>query len=161
MQVKKARKVKIREMIIDDLAAVYHLGEELFTSEEFPILYRTWDRYEVTSYFNLDSYYCLVAEVDKEIVGFVIGTTIEKEGTAWNYGYIAWIGVKEEFQRDKLGRRLYREAEKRMKEEEGVRMMIADTDSNDENAMRFFKKMGFLQRKEHLWMIKTLPKKKA
>lgn len=161
MQVKRGKRAKIREMSIDDLPAVYHLGEELFTSEEFPILYRTWDRYEVTEYFNLDPYYCLVAEIDKQIIGFIIGTTIEKEGTAWKYGYIAWIGVKREFQRTSLGRRLYRETEKRMKKKEGVRMVIADTDSNDEQAIRFFEKLGFLDRKQHLWMIKSLRKKRA
>ena len=159
MQTQKSRRAKIREMSIDDLPAVYHLGEELFTSEEFPILYRTWDMYEVTEYFNVDPDYCLVAEIDKEIVGFIIGTTITK-GTAWNYGYIAWIGVKPEFQRVKLGRRLYREVEKRMKREEGARMMIADTDSNDKDAICFFEKMGFLGHKEHLWLIKTLGKKR-
>jgi hypothetical protein len=46
--------VIIREMEIDDLSAVYHLGEKLFTSDEFPILYRTWDPYEVTDYFSTD-----------------------------------------------------------------------------------------------------------
>ena len=33
--------VSIRAMEIDDVSAVYHLGEKLFTSDEFPILYRT------------------------------------------------------------------------------------------------------------------------
>ena len=30
--------VAIRAMEIDDVSAVYHLGEKLFTSDEFPIL---------------------------------------------------------------------------------------------------------------------------
>lgn len=38
--------VEIREIGIGDVAAVYHLGDELFTSEEFPILYRTWDAHD-------------------------------------------------------------------------------------------------------------------
>ena len=79
---KKKPEVSIRQMVIDDLASVYHLGEKLFTSEEFPILYRTWDAYEVTGYFTSDPDYCLVAEVDGKIAGFILATTIEKEGTA-------------------------------------------------------------------------------
>ncbi len=156
------KRVNIREMTIDDLPVVYHLGEDLFTSEEFPILYRTWDAYEVTNYFNVDSKYCLVAETDEEeeIVGFVIGTIFEKEGTAWKYGYIAWIGVKEEFQQTNLGRRLYKEVENEMKEE-GVRMMIVDTEGDNQEAIAFFEKMGFSQRKAHVWMTKTLKKKKG
>ncbi len=96
----------IRQMEIDDISAVYHLGEQLFTSEGFPILYRTWDQYEVTDYFTSDPDYCLIAETEPkgEIVGFIIGTTIEKEGTAWKkYGYISWIGVDPSFQRTNLG----------------------------------------------------------
>ena len=38
---KRKLEVIIRQMEIDDLGGVYHLGEDLFTSEEFPILYRT------------------------------------------------------------------------------------------------------------------------
>ena len=68
------------------MAAVFHLGEELFTSQEFPILYRTWDAYEVTEFFNMDPEYCLVAEGSEGLLGFILGTTFEKEGSAWKYG---------------------------------------------------------------------------
>jgi hypothetical protein len=34
---------EVREMGIDDLAPVYHLGERLFTSDLYPSLYRTWE----------------------------------------------------------------------------------------------------------------------
>ena len=44
-ETKKRADVSIRQMEVDDIASVYHLGEKLFTSEEFPILYRTWDPY--------------------------------------------------------------------------------------------------------------------
>jgi GNAT superfamily N-acetyltransferase len=105
--------VSIRAMEIDDVSAVYHLGEKLFTSDEFPILYRTWDPYEVTEYFTTESEYCLVAETeDDRIVGFVLANMVEKEGTAWKkYGYLTWIGVDEGFQRTNLGQRLYNKIE--------------------------------------------------
>ena len=152
--------VEIREMDIDDLASVYHLGEQLFKSGELPILYRTWDPWEVTDYFSSDPDYCLVAESDKKIVGFVLAHTIEKEGTAWKtYGYLAWIGVDEEFQRLNLGSRLYSELEKRFKDD-GVRMMIADTDGDNEEAIAFFKSHGFSASSEHLWLTKILKKRK-
>ena len=150
------KEVSIRQMEIDDIASVYHLGEELFTSEEFPILYRTWDPYEVTDYFTSDPDYCLVAEAEGRIVGFILATTVEKEGTAWKrYGYLSWIGVDEAFQRTNLGRRLYRKLEERL-DEDGVRMVIADTEGEDEAAIAFFKAMGFSTRGQHLWLAKTL-----
>jgi ribosomal protein S18 acetylase RimI-like enzyme len=153
---KEKHEVDIRQMDIDDVAAVYHLGERLFTSEEFPILYRTWDGYEVADYFTSDPDYCLVAELDERVVGFILGTTIEKEGTAWKkYGYVAWIGVDEAFQGTNLARRLYARLEDRL-EEEGVRMIIADTEGDNERAIAFFEALGFSPRSAHVWLAKTL-----
>ena len=155
---KKKVETNIRQMEIDDISSVYHLGEQLFTSEEFPILYRTWDPYEVTDYFTSDTDYCLVAETEPEgeIVGFIIGTTIEKEGTAWKkYGYLSWIGVDEAFQRTNLGVRMYRKLEQRLRRN-GVRMVIADTDAENEPAISFFKSIGFSMSSQHVWLAKTI-----
>jgi len=153
---KKRPMVIIRQLEIDDLAQVYRLGERLFTSDDMPILYRTWDPYEVTDYFSSDPDYCFVAEVDDKIVGFLLATTIEKEGTAWKrYGYISWLGVDEAFQRNNLARRLYRRLEDRLLED-GVRMVIADTDGDNAEAIDFFKAIGFSPRSEHIWLAKTL-----
>ena len=146
----------IRQMEIDDVSAVFHLGEKLFTSDEFPILYRTWDAYEVTDYFSSDPDYCLVAEVDGGIAGFILANTIEKEGTAWKkYGYLSWIGVDEAYQRSNLGLRLYRKLEEKLLEE-GVRMVIADTDAGNGRAIKFFEMLGFTDRARHIWLAKTI-----
>jgi len=155
---KKRVETSIRQMEIDDISAVYHMGEELFTSEEFPILYRTWDQYEVTDYFTSDPEYCMVAETepDGKIVGFIVGTTIEKEGTAWKkYGYLSWIGVAEDFQRTNLGIRLYKRLEQRLRKD-GVRMIIADTDAENAPAIAFFKTLGFSHSSQHVWLAKTI-----
>lgn len=157
---KRKLEVTIRQMDIDDISAVYHLGEQLFTSEEFPILYRTWDQYEVTEYFTSDPDYCLVADAEGQIVGFIIGTTVEKGGTAWKkYGYLSWIGVDESFQRTNLGYRLYRRLEERLRKD-GVRMVIADTDADNEVAIAFFKSIGFTVTSRHVWLAKTLRRTK-
>ncbi|HEY41291.1 MAG TPA: GNAT family N-acetyltransferase [Dehalococcoidia bacterium] len=148
--------ITIREMEIDDVGAVYHLGEKLFTSDEFPFLYRTWDPYEVTEYFTSDPEYCLVAESEEEIVGFILATTVEKEGTAWKkYGYLSWIGIDEAFQRSGLGLCLYRKLEE-VFQKDGVRMVMADTEAGNKEAIAFFKTLGFSSNRQHLWMAKTL-----
>jgi ribosomal protein S18 acetylase RimI-like enzyme len=148
--------ITIRQMEIDDVSAVYHLGEELFTSDEFPFLYRTWDPYEVTDYFTSDPDYCLVAEGEGKIVGFILATTVEKEGTAWRkYGYLSWIGVDEAFQRTGVGLRLYRKLEDSFRED-GVRMVMADTEAGNKEAIAFFKTLGFSSERQHLWLAKTL-----
>jgi ribosomal protein S18 acetylase RimI-like enzyme len=155
--------VSIRAMEIDDVSAVYHLGEKLFTSDEFPILYRTWDPYEVTEYFTTESEYCLVAETeDDQIVGFVLANMVEKEGTAWKkYGYLTWIGVEEAFQRTNLGQRLYNKIEDTF-QKKGARMVMADTDAENLGALAFLNAMGLSARAQHVWLAKTLhkPRKK-
>ena len=158
-EIKHKVEVTIREMEIDDLSAVYHLGEKLFTSDEFPILYRTWDPYEVTDYFTTESEYCLVAETEEgKIVGFVLANMIEKEGTAWKrYGYLSWIGVDSAFQRTNLGQRLYNKVEDNF-QKEGARMVIADTDAENKGAILFLNAMGFSERAQHAWLAKTLQK---
>jgi ribosomal protein S18 acetylase RimI-like enzyme len=148
--------VTVRQMEIDDLSVAYRLGESLFTSEEYPILYRTWDPYEVTGLFTSDPEFCLVAEVEDKVVGFVLATTVVKEGTAWKrYGYLEWIGVAEGFQHARLGLRLYRRLEERFREE-GVRMIIADTVIENEKAIGFFHRLGFTATGRHVWLAKTL-----
>lgn len=153
---KKPSEIEIRQMEIDDIPAVYHLGEKLFTSEDSPMLYRTWDPYEVVECFASDPEYCLVGEADGKVVGFLLATTFEKEGTAWKkYGYISWMGIEETLQRANLGRRFYRRIEEIL-QDEGARMIIADTEGDNEGAIAFFKAMGFSRRSEHVWLAKTL-----
>ena len=155
-KIKTMTKLDIREMEVDDVPSVYHLGERLFTSEDFPILYRTWDAYEVTGAFTSDPEYCFVAEADGRVVGFVLGTTIEKEGTAWKkYGYLSWIGVDEDFQRKRLGQRLYKKLEEKLRLD-GVRMVMADTGKGNKEAIAFFESMGFSEHGEHVWLNKVL-----
>ena len=94
---KKRANVSIRQMEIDDIATIFHLGEQLFTAREVPNLYRTWDEYELISLFQSDAEFCLVAEVDDKLVGFASGTTITKSRSAWKYGYLVWLGVDPDY----------------------------------------------------------------
>ncbi|MFA7534670.1 MAG: GNAT family N-acetyltransferase [Desulfuromonadales bacterium] len=151
-------KMRIREMIIDDLPHVFHIGEEIFTSEYSPSLYRTWDEYEITTLFNSDSELCLVAEAGDAIVGFALGTTVEKHHSAWKYGYLVWLGVRKGVQKGKVGERLFKEIRRRMKEQ-GVRIIIIDTDADNSAAIGFFEKMGFGNVQEHVYMTLNLGRK--
>ncbi len=150
------QRANIRQMEIDDVSSVYRLGEKLFTSEEFPTLYRTWDPYEVTGHFTSDPYYCLVAEVQGTMIGFLLATTFEKEGTAWKkYGYVTWLAIEEEYQGTHIGTRLYRELEKRWRGD-GVRMAIVETGSDNVEGIGFFTATGFSPIAEHLWLGKVI-----
>jgi ribosomal protein S18 acetylase RimI-like enzyme len=150
--------LRIREMTIDDFPEVFHIGEEVFTVEYSQSLYRTWDEYEITTLFNSDSELCLVAEAGDRILGFVLGTTVNKHNSSWKYGYLVWLGVRTDIQQGGVGSGLFKEIKHRMKEQ-GVRMMIIDTSADNHPAIRFFQKQGFDDTQEHLYMSLNLSRK--
>jgi ribosomal protein S18 acetylase RimI-like enzyme len=142
-------------MEIDDLAHVFHLGERLFTSKTVPTLYRTWDEYEVTGIFQDDPEFCLVAEVDDQTVGFALGTTITKTRSAWKYGHLIWLGVKPEYQRLGVATKLFKQFRDKM-EKSGVRIMLVDTEADNDGALQFFRLMGFRNPEDHLYLSLNL-----
>jgi len=149
---------RIREMTIDDLPEVFHIGEEVFTAEYSQSLYRTWDEYEITTLFNTDSELCLVAEADEKILGFALGTTISKHNSPWKYGYLVWLGVRKDIQKGRVGSGLFKEIKRRMKEQ-GVRMILIDTSADNTAAIRFFEKQGFGNIQQHVYMTLNLSRK--
>lgn len=147
--------IEIREMEIEDIATVFHLGEELFRAREVPNLYRTWDEYEVTGFFQDEPEFCLVAELNEMIVGFILGTTVTKRRSAWKYGLMVWLGVDPDYQRYGIGTKLFREFKERMLES-GVRMLIVDTEADNLEALHFFRSAGFGNPEEHLYLSLNL-----
>ncbi len=152
---KKRSNLVIRQMEIDDLADVFHLGEKIFTARQVPNLYRTWDEYEVVNLFQSDPEFCLVAESDEHIVGFLLGTTVEKSNSAWKYGHLVWLGTEPEFQKQGIAVKLFKHFRDLMLES-GVRMLLTDTEADNLPALHFFRKMGFGQPQEHIYLTLNL-----
>ncbi|HON79287.1 MAG TPA: N-acetyltransferase [Spirochaetota bacterium] len=152
---KKKPEIKIHTMEIEDIAPIFHLGEKLFTHDDTPNLYRTWDEYEVVEFFTSDSELCLVASDGGNIAGFVLATIIEKRRSAWKYGYLVWIGVDEAYRGMNIGTRLFNEFLSVM-EENRVRMLLVDIEAENEEASAFFKKMGFHSPQDHIYLSLNL-----
>lgn len=152
---KRALGLRIRPLDVDDLAPVFHLGEKLFTATTVPNLYRTWDEFEVVGLFQSDAEYCFVAEIDEQLVGFVLGTAISKTRSAWKYGHLIWMGVDPSFARQGIAERLVRHFLEIMLEA-GVRMLIVDTEADNLPALEFFRKMGFVNPQEHIYLTMNL-----
>jgi ribosomal protein S18 acetylase RimI-like enzyme len=148
---KRTIDLEIREMEIDDIPEVFHLGEQIFTAEETPTLYRTWDEFEVTSLFNSDQEFCLVAEMSGQIVGFALGTTVSKRKSAWKYGYIVWMGTLPSCQRQGIATKIFDELAEKMGDE-GVRIFLVDTEADNLAALNFFRKKGFGSPQEHIYL---------
>ncbi len=150
-----APEVEIREMELEDIAPVFILGERLFTSDRWPSLYRTWDEYEVINLFASDGDTCFVAALEERVVGFALGAIIEKRRNPWKYGYLIWIGVDEGAPVRGIGQRLLKVLTQRFIER-GARMMLVDTDAENDRAINFFKKSGFGNVQHHIYMTKNL-----
>jgi len=150
--------VRFRNMTINDFPEVFHIGEEVFTADYSQSLYRTWDEYEITTLFNSDSDLCLVAESGESILGFALGTTVEKHNSSWKYGYLVWLGVRSGIQQGGIGSGLFKEIKRRMKEH-GVRMIIIDTSADNLPAVNFFQKQGFADTQQHVYMSLNLTRK--
>jgi ribosomal protein S18 acetylase RimI-like enzyme len=143
--------VTVRPITIDDIPPIFHLGEALFTARKVPNLHRTWDEYEVVSLFQNDGDFCFVAENDAgDLIGFALGTIIEKSHS-WTYGYLLWLGVHPYFQKCGVAQRLFRHLRTAMIEA-GARIIIADTEADNDGAIRFFHKMGFHNAQEHVYV---------
>lgn len=153
---KSKRAISVRPMSIDDLPSVYHLGAKLFRAGTFPSLYRTWDEFELVGFFASDWDTCFAA-VDEEdaLVGFVLGTVLEKRRSAWSYGWVVWIGVDPDAARGGVASKLLERVTEAFSEL-GCRILLADTDPANEKAVRFFEKHGFGNPREHVYLEKNL-----
>lgn len=149
--------IEVRPAHIDDLAAIFHLGERVFTSKEVSNLYRTWDEFEVTGLFNSEPEHMLVAECGDDMIGFALGTTIKKERSSWSYGHLVWLGVEPIFARRGVGSLLFDEFRKTM-EKEGIRMLLVDTQADNAKAVAFFRRKGFDNPTDHIYMTLNLQK---
>lgn len=145
--------IEVRVATIDDLGGIFHLGEQLFTSD-YPNLYRTWDEYEVTGLFHSEREYCLVADADGRLAGFAIGATVEKQRTAWNYGHLTWLGVDPAYHGRGVASLLFDEFVRRMRDA-GIRMLMVDTQADNEPALRFFQRKGLSNPTGHVYL--TMP----
>jgi ribosomal protein S18 acetylase RimI-like enzyme len=143
--------VDIREMRLDDLPAVFTLGQKLFTAEDFPTLYRCWDDDEVMKIFGSDQETCLVAVAEDKIVGFALGSIMKKPRNAWLYGWLEWLGVDPAYKRHGIATRLLNQLTSLFIRRE-ARIILVDTDEANHRALRFFRKLGFGHEIKHVYL---------
>lgn len=151
--------IMVREMELEDIPAVFALGEKLFPADKFPNLYRTWDEYELVDLFVSDGETCLVAELEDKIVGFALGTMIQKRRSAWTYGYLLWLGADTDVGPRGVGSKLFHRIQELFLEH-GARMLLVDTAAENEQALRFFRKQGFGHEQGHVFLSKNVDAQK-
>jgi ribosomal protein S18 acetylase RimI-like enzyme len=149
------KNIEVREMELEDLPAVYALGEAVFTADKWPSLYRTWDEYEPVGLFHSDGEFCLVAESDNKLAGFALGSLIDKRNSSWSYGYLTWLAVDPELKRGGIASKLISAITDAFIRA-GARMMIVDTDARNKPAIKLFRKHNFLHEDLHVYLSKNL-----
>lgn len=142
-------------MQLKDVAAVYELGQKLFTAEKLPTLYRSWDDHELAQLFSNDAETCLVAETEDRIVGFALGRVMEKPRSAWRYGWLLWLGVEARFKRSGVATRLLHQLTGLFIDRD-ARIMLVDTDARNHGALAFFRRNGFGQEIRHVYLSQNL-----
>ena len=147
--------INIREMQIDDIPGVVELGNTLFSAERFPTLYRCWEEAEVLRIYTGYKETCLVATREDRVVGFALGSVLQKPGNPWRYGWLEWLAVNPAYKRRRVAQRLVRQLQERFVEGE-IRMMLVDTSEVNKNALAFFRKFGFGQEKRHVYLSLNL-----
>jgi len=155
MQQARNNLVDIREMELEDIPAVYALGESVFTADKWPSLYRTWDEYEPVTLFTSDGEFCFVAEQDERVVGFALGSLIDKRKSAWSYGYLTWLAVDPSLKRSGIASQLMDTITEAFLKA-GARMLIVDTDAANTPAIHFFRRHGFGHEDRHVYLSKNL-----
>jgi ribosomal protein S18 acetylase RimI-like enzyme len=150
----KKKRITIRNMEIDDLYPIYLIGEQIFTTKSSN-LYNFWDEHLVLQSFLSNPEYCVVATVkeqDKEtVVGFSFGTTIEKPRSSWKYAYLVWLGCSNDYQGLGLASQLYNVMLELFWQQK-CRILMIDTQQNNEGALKFFRKLGFGHDEEHVYL---------
>lgn len=146
---------EVRPLAVEDIPAVFALGERVFTPDDSPTLYRTWDEYQVVDMFSSSGECCLVAEDSGRIVGFALGEMIEKRKSAWTYGYLVWLAVDPDLCGRGIGRLLVDELLE-VFIEQGARMALVDTDAEKVDTLRFFERVGFGHPQEHVYLSLNL-----
>lgn len=151
--------LEIREMTLADIHVIYEMGEEVFTSDKWPQLHRTWDEYEVLDAIMNDRETSLVATMNGKVVGFALGVLIEKKNSPWIYGYLKWLAVDPTVGRHGVASALFKEL-RSLFIQNGARMLLVDTHAENEGALRFFKKNGFGSQEEHVYLSLNLTHEK-
>ena len=142
-------------MQLKDVPDVFELGLRLFTAEDLPTLYRSWDDHELAQLFSQNAETCLVAATDERIVGFALGRVMDKPRSAWRYGWLLWLGVEKRYKRSGVATRLLHQL-KGLFIERDARIMLADTAAKNHSAVGFFRRNGFGREIRHVYLSLNL-----
>jgi predicted N-acetyltransferase YhbS len=130
--------LKIRPLSKDDLEAIVKIDEKVLRENRRDY----WER-KLELMNNKSNQVSLVAEVEGNVVGFILGDVSGWEfGVPDTVGWIDTIGIDPVYQKQGLATALAQELIKKLKEV-GVRAIYTLVSWNDWDLLQFFHAMGF------------------
>ncbi|MEM0021379.1 MAG: ribosomal protein S18-alanine N-acetyltransferase [Fervidicoccaceae archaeon] len=120
---------RIRKASISDIGAITRIERESFPDYPYP-------REVFYFYLRKCQEYFLVAEIDEELIGYVLGCADEDEGS------IVSIAISPNHRGKGIGRMLMEAVEKEMKER-GVRKIKLEVSNLNFKARRLYEKLGY------------------
>ncbi|MFQ6095429.1 MAG: GNAT family N-acetyltransferase [Candidatus Bathyarchaeia archaeon] len=126
--------VLTREARIEDLEVLYKIELECFNREAFT-------RRQLAYFLASPDFVKLVAEVDGDVVGFVIGSVQHYNNRG--IGHILSLDVSKGYRRRRIGSTLLSELE-RVLVEVGVEVCYLEVRADNVAALRLYRKRGFV-----------------
>ena len=135
LKTKRGLQITIREARLNDLDEIYKIETECFAEEAFT-------RIQLEYCLRSPLFITLIAEINDEPVGFIMGTIEDINGEI--NGHVYTIDVKREFRRMNVGSALL----KFLEEEflcRGARRAVLETRFDNIAAMKLYLKHGYSQ----------------
>jgi len=149
---------KIRELQLTDVPIVVELGREAFTEKTLPLLHRTWGETEVLNCYTSDAEFCLIAERNRKIIGFTLGSLMlpdPSKRAVQAYGWLLWIAVSPKHQRSGIAAKLTDKLSRRFKEA-GAEFILVNSDETNSGATEFFQGSKFTPASRHIYFTRKL-----
>ena len=130
--------VVIRQAEVEDVAAIYRLGETCYERTDKP--YNYWTLREVADHLESAPGLCFVAEADGDVVGFVLAAPSYE--VLEETGHLEWVAVAPDQRRTGLAKRLVEAVVDELRSL-GCRDVVADVSSVNEASRSLFFDAGF------------------
>ena len=127
--------MKIRRALLDDAERLYEIEKECFTFEAL-------SREQIVSFIRDKDSTALVAQVNGEIAGFIIGKIYTANGK--HAGHVITIDVAVKHRRKGVGKQLL-EALERIFLERGVKFCYLEARADNISALNLYRKMGYVE----------------
>jgi len=131
----------IREASIDDVNGIIEVLKTIYLQDE------AWARKALEKLLATENYVILVAELDREIVGFIDYYVLPSVWEKWNEATINYLFIHKDYQGRGIGSKLLKEVIKQTDKMEIMELHVG-TEKENKRAIRLYKKHGFL--KEYL-----------